>query len=110
VNNIRHRHNLSTLEWDDNLYPTAHKRANAIIRNFSHQGCPSGCGENIAMMPIGNIQGIGFVNRENIAQNFVKNWMRSPGHRSNILRTNYHSISIGVAQYGRKYYAVQLFN
>ena len=110
VNKIRQRHRLPALSWDDNLYSTAQRRAKEISWNFSHDGVPSSCGENIAQIPFGNVRGLGFVQKQNISQKFVNTWMRSPGHRQNILRGSYHSIAIGVFQKGRKYYAVQLFS
>jgi len=110
VNNIRKRKNLPMLTWNDELYATGQTRAKEISHNFSHAGCPSGCGENIAQIPIGNVRGLGFVHQHNIPQKFVSTWMHSPGHRDNILRSSYHSGVIGVYQIGRNYYAVQLFS
>lgn len=109
VNNLRKRKNLSVLAWNDSLYATVQHRAKEISINFSHNGCPSGCGENIAKIPLGNVRGLGFVRRQNIGQKFMNTWMRSSGHRDNIMRGSYHSIAIGVFQKGGKYYAVQLF-
>jgi uncharacterized protein YkwD len=109
LNNIRKRHKLSVLTWDDQLYATAQRRAEEISRNFSHAGCPSGCGENIAKIPLGNVRGLGFVHKQNIPQKFVSNWMRSDGHRENILRRSYYTGVIGVFQKGGNYFAVQLF-
>jgi len=110
VNNIRKRKKLPMLSWDDELYTTGQTRAKEISHNFSHEGCPSGCGENIAKISIGNVRGLGFVHQHNIPQKFVSTWMHSPGHRDNILRSNYHSGVIGVYLQGGNYYAVQLFS
>jgi len=110
VNKIRRRYRLPELSWDDNLYFTAKRRAKDISWNFSHEGVPSGCGENIAQIPLGNVRGLGYVQRQNISQKFVNTWMRSTRHRENILRGSYHIIAVGVFQKGRKYYAVQLFS
>jgi uncharacterized protein YkwD len=98
------------LTWNDGLYETGQTRAKEISHNFSHAGCPSGCGENIAKIPIGNVRGLGLVHQHNIPQKFVSTWMHSPGHRDNILRSSYHSGIIGVYQQGRNYYAIQLFS
>ncbi|GKX66742.1 CAP domain-containing protein [Inconstantimicrobium mannanitabidum] len=59
-------------------------------------------GENIAY-----IQGV--TGNSTLADNFMTNWMNSPGHRANILSTNYISIGIGVYKIGDKYYATQEF-
>ena len=40
----------------------------------------------------------------------MKIWMRSPGHRKNILDSNYSKISIGIEKKGRRFFAVQLFH
>ncbi len=109
LNNIRQRHKLSVLAWDDKLYATAQRRAKEISWDFSHDGCPSGCGENIAVIPLGNVRGLGLVYQQNIHKKFVSSWMRSDGHRENILRKSYHTGVIGVFQKGRNYFAVQLF-
>jgi len=110
VNKIRRRYRLPELSWDDNLYSSAQYRAKDISWNFSHEGVPSGCGENIAEIPLGNVRGLGFDQKQNVSQKFVNTWMRSNGHRENILRSSYNSIAVGVFQKGRKYYAVQLFS
>lgn len=36
-------------------------------------------------------------------------WMRSSGHRANILSTNYTHIGVGVVRRGNTYYGVQVF-
>ncbi|GKX65079.1 CAP domain-containing protein [Inconstantimicrobium mannanitabidum] len=59
-------------------------------------------GENIAY--IGGVTG-----NSTLADNFMTNWMNSPGHRANILSTNYSSIGVGVYKIGDTYYATQEF-
>ncbi|GKX67136.1 CAP domain-containing protein [Inconstantimicrobium mannanitabidum] len=59
-------------------------------------------GENIAY--IGGVTG-----NSTLADNFMTNWMNSPGHRANILSTNFSSIGIGVYKIGDTYYATQEF-
>ncbi len=72
-------------------------------------------GENIAHMPQGvEVKGIGFVKSENdVAKALMKTWMKSPGHRRNILNQAFTGIGIGVAckkkQGYREYYATQDF-
>lgn len=61
----------------------------------------SAWGENIAYLD-------GY--SENVLANtFMTNWMNSPGHRANILSTNFTSIGVGVYKIGNKYYATQEF-
>jgi hypothetical protein len=110
VNKERKKRNIHALTWNDSLYQTAQRRANEITRNFSHQGVPAGFGENIAMVPIGKVRSLGFIHRYNVAKAFLKIWMKSTGHRENILRGQYNTCCIGVAQNKGKYYGVQLFS
>ncbi len=59
-------------------------------------------GENIAY-----IQGISDLNA--LANQFMTNWMNSPGHKQNILSTNFTSIGIGVYKSGNTFHATQEF-
>lgn len=59
-------------------------------------------GENIAYIG-------GVTDPVALANQFMTNWMNSPGHRANILSTNFTSIGIGVYKSGNKYYATQEF-
>jgi uncharacterized protein YkwD len=110
VNTERKKRNIHALSWNDSLYHTAQISGSEITRNFSHQGVPAGCGENIAMVPIGNVRGFGFIHKHNVAKAFLKTWMNSSGHRENILRGQYNTCCVGVAQNKGKYYGVQIFS
>ena len=70
-----------------------------------------GIAENIGQMPTGNVLGIGYVSNEpdSIAKAQVKAWMNSPGHRANILGTDYDRIGVGVAYDGFEYVLTQNF-
>lgn len=72
-----------------------------------------GIGENIFAMPHGNVSGVGYVEKydsEMLAKEIVDGWMESPGHRENILNTEYSRIGIGVSYDGVQiYYATQDF-
>ncbi|MDZ5001609.1 CAP domain-containing protein, partial [Clostridium perfringens] len=59
-------------------------------------------GENIAY-----IQGVN--GNSTLATQFMDNWMNSPGHRANILSSNFSSIGVGVYKIGNTYYATQEF-
>ncbi|MBA2861405.1 uncharacterized protein YkwD [Methanococcus maripaludis] len=71
----------------------------------------TGIGENIAKMPTGNVLGIGYVSddAESIAEAIVDAWMDSPGHRANILNSQYTNMGIGVSFDGTYYVATQNF-
>ena len=53
---------------------------------------------------------------ENLALNYktdksiVNAWMKSPGHKKNIVNANYNRIGIGIAWSGPNLYVVQLFS
>jgi uncharacterized protein YkwD len=59
-------------------------------------------GENIAY-----IGGVTDINE--LANQFMTNWMNSQGHRENILSPNFTSIGVGVYKAGNRYYATQEF-
>lgn len=59
-------------------------------------------GENIAY-----IGGVSDINE--LANQFMINWMNSQGHRENILSPDYTSIGVGVYKAGNRYYATQEF-
>ncbi len=58
-----------------------------------------GIGENLAKMPTGQVTGIGYVaqDSDSIAKATVAMWMRSEGHRANLMNKNYDTIGIGVS-------------
>lgn len=66
-----------------------------------HPGLLGGIGENIAYH-YGKSELI-------VAKNLISSWMKSPGHRANILSQKYSHIGIGIAAKGRYYYATQTF-
>lgn len=60
-------------------------------------------GENIAYIGGGSSSNV------ELGNEFMTNWMNSPGHRANILSTNFASIGVGVYKIGDTYYATQEF-
>ena len=57
-----------------------------------------------------NIAYIGGVSDQNqLAKQFMDNWMNSPGHRQNILSQNFKSVGVGVYKVGNRVYATQEF-
>ncbi len=93
------------------LASAANKRAQEIITSFSHTR-PNGS----SFFTVLREYGIPFRTAgENIAygqktpQEVVASWMKSPGHRRNILNPNFKKIGIGVAQKNGRYEWTQLF-
>ena len=68
-------------------------------------------GENVAMMPLGRVMGFKRTinSSKDVALAFHKSWMGSPGHRRNILDSNFNLIGVGVKKRGKYYYATQIF-
>lgn len=105
VNIERQKEGLSPLTMDTSLLEAAMVRATEIAVDFSHdrpngQTCFSisqkAMGENIAA-------------GSSTAEGVMDQWMNSPGHRGNILGSDYQSIGIGCFQQNGVWYWVQLF-
>jgi uncharacterized protein YkwD len=137
MNKERERHGLRALTWNILLSDIArrhsldmagknylsHKNHNnegpsdraakkrLDITKTKKSGMMRGIGENICKIPAGNIEGYGQVKTEtDIAGIAMKEWMKSPEHRANILNPDYDFIGIGAAYDGNgNYYITQNF-
>jgi uncharacterized protein YkwD len=138
TNQERQQQGLPALQWDEALASIARDHSQDMATNnfFSHTNLRGqdpterasaagyairrdlggnrysvGIGENIGKMPTGNVIGQGYVNNdpESIARAMVQAWMESPGHRQNILNTQYVRIGVGVAYDGTYYLGTQNF-
>lgn len=112
VNEERSKAGLSALSYDSKVEAAANVRAKETELSFSHSR-PDGTSFSTALKE----QNISFrMSGENIAygqisaEDVMKGWMNSPGHRANILNGNYTSIGVGYykAANGRNYWT-QLF-
>lgn len=119
VNNERQSRNIAPLEYNSRMGEIALQHSKDMCeKNFiSHRGSDGlypqgrmlkyypdiigGAGENVAYH-------YGDTEKE-AAKNLVNAWMNSPGHRANILNSDYNFIGIGVKQKGRYFYGTQLF-
>ncbi|MDP4119626.1 MAG: CAP domain-containing protein [Bacillota bacterium] len=111
VNKERTSHGLKAIARRTDIEPAAAIRAKEISTKFSHTR-PNGkrgldilkeykitttcSGENIAE---------GY----STAQQVMKGWMNSTGHRANILRSNFTGLGVGVYKQGNTMYWVQIF-
>ena len=114
TNEFRAKNNLPPLEWDDSIWslaythsknmgegvvPFGHKGFNERVNNFNfryYKAC-----ENVYMC-----QGI---SQYNIAENAVKSWINSPGHKINLLSDTSHcAVGVYKNNYG-EFYLTQLF-
>lgn len=88
---------------DNNYFDHYDLSGNLMTAKMKADGVTySSWGENIAYIG-------GSVDTSTLGTQFMTNWMNSPGHRANILSTNYSSIGVGVYKIGNKYYATQEF-
>lgn len=113
VNRDRANHGLGKVTMTAELNEAAARRAQEIVSTFSHtrpdgRSCfsvlsecgvsYSSCGENIAA-------------GQRTAEDVERGWMNSPGHKANILNTNYSHIGVGYVTVPGGYgtYWVQIF-
>lgn len=119
VNEQRVKAGVAPLSYSSTMQQFARYKSEDMGKNhyFSHES-PSGqytidrikaagipytaWGENIAYIE-------GVTNPTELANEFMTNWMNSPGHRANILSPNFTSIGVGVYKAGNTVYATQEF-
>lgn len=138
TNTERNAAGLNDLQWDEGLAAVARAHSEDMATNnfFDHTNTrgedptdrairsgynvhkelgggwySDGIAENIGMMPTGNVEGMGYVsnNPDSIAQAQVSSWMESPGHRANILGSEYLRLGVGVDYDGLNYISTQNF-
>jgi uncharacterized protein YkwD len=115
VNAVREREGLAPLAVDDELAAIARRYSCEMARRgfFSHIA-PDGetmrdrlrkagkrfaaAGENIAR-----------IESADPAERAVSGWLKSPGHRENMLNTRFTRTGVGVCRAGRAVYVTQLF-
>ena len=63
------------------------------------------------MCPIGKVRGIrrSIRDSKDAAKAFHKMWMKSPGHKRNILNSKFSLIGVGIKKKGKYFYATQVF-
>ena len=98
VNHERADNGVAALTWDSSMASYSDRRVMEITTDFSHNsaGGEMNVGENIAK---------GAVSPEMA----MDGWMRSDGHRANILNASYTKISVSCYYDGYTYYWVQNF-
>jgi uncharacterized protein YkwD len=84
TNATRARHGRPPLALDTSLLRSARRHAQWMTRNRSLRHTSAAVAENIAM-------------GQSSSSEVIRDWMNSPGHRANILNSNYRRI--GVAAY-----------
>jgi uncharacterized protein YkwD len=138
TNQARASQRLGSLEWDEALFGLAKSFSDRMVAQkfFSHYdpdgndqsfraqaagynavkeiegGKRIGVSENIAYMGTGNVAGYGYVNPTDptsIATAIMDGWMKSKGHRENILDPLSDRIGVGLSWNGEYWYATQEF-
>lgn len=88
---------------DKNYFSHTDPNGNYITTQMKADGVTyNAWGENIAYIG-------GITDPTALANQFMRNWMNSEGHKKNILSTNFSSIGVGVYKIGDKVYATQEF-
>ncbi|MFC1864481.1 CAP domain-containing protein [Chloroflexota bacterium] len=123
INMERTVHRLSLLQINSTLTSLAeeHSKEMANYDYFSHDrmlgsrdfdwGIADGAGrgENIFMMPEQLVIPGRILSAEELASEITRGWMESPGHRQNILSSQFTHTGIGIAKDGIYYYVTQIF-
>ena len=113
VNKERKKRGLGKVKLDSTLSSVANTRAVEISRKFSHKRPHGGYYYDI----INSIHYNCKLSGENIAGGQVnakavmKAWMKSPGHKANILRKGFNRLGVGfyTTNFKYAYYWVQVF-
>lgn len=111
VNSERAKNGLLPLAKRNDLCPLADIRAKEIVQNFSHTR-PDGSecfsivqDKNIPYTALGENIAYGYMSPEDV----MSGWMKSQGHRANILSEDFNGIGVGLYKSGGIYYWVQIF-
>ena len=96
VNAERTAAGLNALTWDEDIYNFACQRAQAIVSDFSHNGCGD-YGENIALNSAGS------------AYRIHMQWFYSTGHHNNYMLSSYVKGACAIYVYQGVWYAVENF-
>ena len=119
VNAERAKAGVPQLSYNNTMQKYARIKSQDMgVRNYFDHQDPEGNlitakmkADGVSYMAWGeNIAYIGGVSDANaLADQFMTNWMNSPGHRANILSSNFKSIGVGVYKSGNRVYATQEF-
>ena len=108
VNQRRKENGLSELSYRNDIQNAVDIRANEIISSFSHtrpDGSSCFTAVNVNYYAIGENIASGQRN----AAEVMNSWMNSPGHRDNILGSQFSGMAVGVTEYQGVKYWVQIF-
>lgn len=119
LNKERKKHGLSVLQFDNGYASLSRSHSHVMAKagkifhaDNVHKTHGGFAGENCAMMLKGHVLGISHTikTERDVAKALHRQWMKSPGHRENILTPGFNYVGIGVYRQGHRYYATQLFS
>lgn len=119
LNKERKKHGLSPLQFDNGYAGLSRSHSHAMAKagkiyhgDNVHKTHGGFSGENCAMMVKGHVLGFSHTIKTeyDVAKALHRQWMKSPGHRQNMLTPGYNFVGIGVYRQGHRYYATQLFS
>lgn len=108
VNQRRKENGLAELSYRNDIQDAANIRANEIISTFSHtrpDGSSCFTAVNVNYYAIGE----NIASGQKSASEVMNAWMNSPGHRANILGSQFSGMAVGVVKYQGVNYWVQIF-
>lgn len=91
INKIRKENNLNELEWDAEMYTHILTRTDELSKKFSHTR-PNG---KSCFTIYDKLHGENIANGYQTADDVIKGWMDSKGHKENILGKSFKRTSIG---------------
>lgn len=108
VNQKRKENGFSELSYRNDIQNAANIRANEIISTFSHtrpNGSSCFTAINVNYYAIGE----NIASGQTSATEVMNAWMNSPGHRANILGSQFSGMAVSVVEYHGVRYWVQIF-
>ncbi len=109
INVQRQKNNLPAVKMDKGLLDAAMLRAAECAVYYSHTR-PNGLRCFTAFPAGGGASGENIAAGQQSAEEVMAAWMKSPGHRANILSENFTSVGVGVFCHEGVYTWVQLFS
>lgn len=112
TNNEREKYGLSLLKKDDTLEKIAATRVKEVAQDFSHLR-PDGdsCFSAFEEMGIVNVyMGENLAMGQKSSSSVMSAWMKSSGHKANILSSEYKRVGVACEESGGVYYWVQVFS
>lgn len=111
VNQEREKNNVPTLTYNKEIQDAADLRAKEASESFSHtRPDGSSCHNVIKLEYYATGENLLMADKEiATAENMMKTWMDSEGHRANILLKDFTEMAIGIYEKDNIVYATQIF-